>query len=103
VLLLKLEHFNPIVQELDNVVEELEKIAVVNLLQHRSIISLVGNVQHSSLILEKVHLFSPLEERLIAFLLFIYFPSNNMYILRSGIQCVPEEQDQCADDLSRSI
>ncbi|XP_028076976.1 aspartokinase 2, chloroplastic-like isoform X2 [Camellia sinensis] len=41
-------------QELDNVVEELEKIAVVNLLQHRSIISLIGNVQRSSLILEKV-------------------------------------------------
>ncbi|KAM7251919.1 hypothetical protein ACFE04_023802 [Oxalis oulophora] len=41
-------------QELDHVVEELEKIAVVNLLQHRSIISLIGNVQKSSLILEKV-------------------------------------------------
>ncbi|XP_052187682.1 aspartokinase 1, chloroplastic-like isoform X2 [Diospyros lotus] len=41
-------------QELDNVVEELEKIAVVNLLQRRSIISLIGNVQRSSLILEKV-------------------------------------------------
>ncbi|KAG6621775.1 hypothetical protein I3842_Q002200 [Carya illinoinensis] len=40
-------------QELDHVVEELEKIAVVNLLQHRSIISLIGNVQKSSLILEK--------------------------------------------------
>ncbi|XP_062014831.1 aspartokinase 2, chloroplastic-like [Rosa rugosa] len=42
--------------ELDHVVEELEKIAVVNLLQHRSIISLIGNVQKSSLILEKVSL-----------------------------------------------
>lgn len=41
-------------QELDHVVEELEKIAIVNLLQHRSIISLIGNVQRSSLILEKV-------------------------------------------------
>ncbi|KAH8489396.1 hypothetical protein H0E87_024858 [Populus deltoides] len=41
-------------QELDHVVEELERIAVVNLLQHRSIISLIGNVQRSSLILEKV-------------------------------------------------
>ncbi|KAG5520529.1 hypothetical protein RHGRI_033193 [Rhododendron griersonianum] len=41
-------------EELDHVVEELEKIAVVNLLQHRSIISLIGNVQRSSLILEKV-------------------------------------------------
>ncbi|KAF8400061.1 hypothetical protein HHK36_015936 [Tetracentron sinense] len=39
--------------ELDHVVEELEKIAVVNLLQRRSIISLIGNVQRSSLILEK--------------------------------------------------
>ncbi|XP_042502013.1 aspartokinase 2, chloroplastic-like isoform X1 [Macadamia integrifolia] len=39
--------------ELDHVVEELEKIAVVHLLQHRSIISLIGNVQRSSLILEK--------------------------------------------------
>ncbi|XP_039061812.1 aspartokinase 2, chloroplastic-like isoform X1 [Hibiscus syriacus] len=39
--------------ELDHVVEELERIAVVNLLQHRSIISLIGNVQRSSLILEK--------------------------------------------------
>ncbi|GFY99922.1 aspartate kinase 1 [Actinidia rufa] len=43
-------------QELDHVVEELEKIAVVNLLQHRSIISLIGNVQRSSLILEKVNI-----------------------------------------------
>ena len=41
-------------QELDYVVEELEKIAVVHLLQNRSIISLIGNVQKSSLILEKV-------------------------------------------------
>lgn len=41
-------------QELDNVEEELEKIALVNLLQHRAIISLIGNVQRSSLILEKV-------------------------------------------------
>ncbi|XP_048607910.1 aspartokinase 2, chloroplastic isoform X2 [Brassica napus] len=40
--------------ELDHVVEELEKIAVVKLLQRRSIISLIGNVQKSSLILEKV-------------------------------------------------
>ncbi|KAK8710323.1 hypothetical protein V6N13_145653 [Hibiscus sabdariffa] len=40
-------------QELDHVVEELKKIAVVNLLQHRSIISLIGNVKRSSLILEK--------------------------------------------------
>ncbi|XP_027350809.1 aspartokinase 1, chloroplastic-like isoform X2 [Abrus precatorius] len=40
-------------QELDFVVEELEKIAVVNLLKSRSIISLIGNVQRSSLILEK--------------------------------------------------
>ncbi|XP_038678616.1 aspartokinase 2, chloroplastic-like isoform X1 [Tripterygium wilfordii] len=39
--------------ELDHVVEELEKIAIVNLLQRRSIISLIGNVQRSSLILEK--------------------------------------------------
>ncbi|XP_022939631.1 aspartokinase 2, chloroplastic-like isoform X2 [Cucurbita moschata] len=45
-------------QELDHVVEELEKIAVVKLLQHRSIISLIGNVQRSSLILEKAfHVF----------------------------------------------
>lgn len=41
-------------QELDNVEEELEKIAHVKLLQNRSIISLIGNVQRSSLILEKV-------------------------------------------------
>ncbi|XP_057437593.1 aspartokinase 2, chloroplastic-like [Lotus japonicus] len=40
-------------QELDYVVEELEKIAVVKLLKNRSIISLIGNVQRSSLILEK--------------------------------------------------
>lgn len=45
-------------QELDHVVEELEKIAVVNLHQQRSIISLIGNVQRSSFILEKVfHVF----------------------------------------------
>jgi hypothetical protein len=47
-------------QELDHVVEELEKIAVVNLLQNRSIISLIGNVQKSSLILEKVLYYAPL-------------------------------------------
>lgn len=41
-------------QELDHVVEELEKIAVVDLQQNKSIISLIGNVQMSSLILEKV-------------------------------------------------
>ncbi|TQD77947.1 hypothetical protein C1H46_036480 [Malus baccata] len=40
-------------QELDHMEQELEKIAFVNLLQHRSIISLIGNVQYSSLILEK--------------------------------------------------
>uniref|UniRef100_A0A2P2J9E5 Aspartokinase n=1 Tax=Rhizophora mucronata TaxID=61149 RepID=A0A2P2J9E5_RHIMU len=40
-------------QELDHMVEELEKIAFVNLLQHMSIISLIGNVQRSSLVLEK--------------------------------------------------
>nr|GME09164.1 aspartokinase 2, chloroplastic isoform X2 [Ipomoea batatas] len=40
-------------EELDHVVEELGKIAVVNLLPHKSIISLIGNVQCSSLILEK--------------------------------------------------
>jgi len=40
-------------QELDHVVEELENFAVVHLLQRRSIISLIGNVQRSSLILEK--------------------------------------------------
>ncbi|GLT27158.1 hypothetical protein SLA2020_021820 [Shorea laevis] len=40
-------------QELDHLVKELKKIAVVNLLQHRCIISLIGNVQRSSLILEK--------------------------------------------------
>jgi aspartate kinase len=37
-------------------VEELEKIAVVKLLQNRSIISLIGNVERSSLILEKVYI-----------------------------------------------
>ena len=36
--------------------EELEKISVVRLLQGRSIISLIGNVQRSSLILERVFL-----------------------------------------------
>ncbi|XP_047962649.1 aspartokinase 1, chloroplastic-like isoform X2 [Salvia hispanica] len=40
-------------QELDRVVEELGKIAVVKLLPQRSIISLIGNIQYSSLILEK--------------------------------------------------
>ncbi|KAM5568340.1 aspartokinase 1, chloroplastic [Rosa sericea] len=40
-------------QELDKMEEELAKIAYVNLLQKRSIISLIGNVQYSSLILEK--------------------------------------------------
>jgi hypothetical protein len=41
-----------IFQELDHVVEELEKIAIVRLLQQRAIISLIGNVEQSSLILE---------------------------------------------------
>lgn len=52
-------HFSVLVeQELDHVVEELGKIAVVNLLPHKSIISLIGNVQCSSLILEKVPVIS---------------------------------------------
>ena len=34
--------------------QELEKIAAVNLLRHRAIISLIGNVQRLSLIIEKV-------------------------------------------------
>ncbi|CAI5511747.1 unnamed protein product [Closterium sp. Naga37s-1] len=41
-------------QELDKMVEELEQVAVVKLLQRRSIISLIGNVSRSSVILEKV-------------------------------------------------
>ncbi|KAH7281692.1 hypothetical protein KP509_36G058700 [Ceratopteris richardii] len=41
-------------QELDHMVKELEKIAVVKLLRKRAIISLIGNVERSSLILEKV-------------------------------------------------
>lgn len=40
--------------ELDHMVQELEKIAVVKLLQKRAIISLIGNVERSSFILEKV-------------------------------------------------
>ncbi|XP_051116493.1 aspartokinase 2, chloroplastic-like [Andrographis paniculata] len=40
-------------QELDRVTEKLGKIAVVKLLPRRSIISLIGNVHQSSLILEK--------------------------------------------------
>ncbi|KAL5660140.1 hypothetical protein ACJX0J_027265, partial [Zea mays] len=40
--------------ELDHVVEELEKIAIVRLLQQRAIISLIGNVEQSSLILQKM-------------------------------------------------
>lgn len=39
--------------ELDNVVEELQKFAVVHLLQDRSLISLIGNAQMAPLILEK--------------------------------------------------
>ncbi|MCO5555093.1 hypothetical protein L7F22_008633 [Adiantum nelumboides] len=42
-------------QELDHMVQELEKIAVVKLLQKRAIISLIGNVERSSFILEKVY------------------------------------------------
>ncbi|CAM6084020.1 unnamed protein product [Calypogeia fissa] len=40
-------------QELDRMVEELAKIASVKLVRKRSIISLIGNVQRSSFILEK--------------------------------------------------
>lgn len=40
-------------QELDNVVEEFKKIAVVGVLQHRSVISLIGNAQKLHFILEK--------------------------------------------------
>eukprot|EP00250_Pteridium_aquilinum_P016350 c23061_g1_i1 orf=1663-3459(-) len=40
--------------ELDHMVQELENIAFVKLLQKRSIISLIGNVERSSSILEKV-------------------------------------------------
>ena len=42
-------------QELDHMVEELENIAIVKLLRNRSILSLIGNVERSSLILEKVY------------------------------------------------
>lgn len=52
----------PLLQELDHVVEELEKIAVVNLAKGRAIISLIGNVQHSSLILERVKIFTSLKD-----------------------------------------
>lgn len=41
-------------QELDNMVDKLKSIAMVRLLQKRSIISLIGNVRKSSEILEKV-------------------------------------------------
>ncbi|GAB4848631.1 Adenylate kinase 2, mitochondrial [Ancistrocladus abbreviatus] len=41
-------------QEFDHMVEELKKVAVVKLVRQRSIISLIGNVQRSSMILEKV-------------------------------------------------
>ncbi|CAI5495042.1 unnamed protein product [Closterium sp. Naga37s-1] len=41
-------------QELEKMVEALEQVAVVKLLQRRSIISLIGNVARSSVILEKV-------------------------------------------------
>ncbi|CAK7336060.1 unnamed protein product [Dovyalis caffra] len=51
-----LGQFGFLAKELDNVVQELEKVAIVNLLQQRSIISLIGNIQHSSLILEKVNI-----------------------------------------------
>lgn len=43
-------------QGLDNVVEELKKIASVDLLQHRSVISLIGNTQMATLILQKVRI-----------------------------------------------
>ena len=43
-------------QELDHMVEELENIAIVKLLRNRSILSLIGNVERSSLILEKVYI-----------------------------------------------
>ncbi|XP_002992028.2 aspartokinase 2, chloroplastic [Selaginella moellendorffii] len=46
--------------ELDNMVTKLRKIAKVKLLQKRSIISLIGNVERSSLVLKKV--FSVFEE-----------------------------------------
>lgn len=104
-LSLKLKNFYIIEQELDHVVEELEKIAVVNLLQHRSIISLIGNVQHSSLILEKVRLFCVGNEHCQNLLSsFAIFLLTILFILCcSGIQCVSEEQHQCTDDLPRSI
>ncbi|GAB2257938.1 hypothetical protein Droror1_Dr00014098 [Drosera rotundifolia] len=41
-------------QELDQLSKKLEEVAVVNLVQNRAIISLIGNVQKSSLVLEKV-------------------------------------------------
>lgn len=54
-------------------VEELEKIAVVNLLQRRSIISLIGNVQRSSLILEKV------SDQSFLFIIFFFLNLNFLY------------------------
>ncbi|GAB2220730.1 hypothetical protein Droror1_Dr00008400 [Drosera rotundifolia] len=40
--------------ELDQLSKKLEEVAVVNLMQRRAIISLIGNIQKLSLILEKV-------------------------------------------------
>jgi hypothetical protein len=49
------QSFVPIIwQELDTVVEELQKISVVNRLKERSVISLIGNTQMSAIILVKV-------------------------------------------------
>lgn len=60
-------------------VEELEKIAVVHLLQHRSIISLIGNVQRSSLILEKVGSYLLTKAKFFSF--YVFYELSNTFLL----------------------
>ena len=91
--------FVPCKQELDHVVEELEKIAVVNLAKGRAIISLIGNVQHSSLILERVrsHLLDGSSHRVTNISKYIFFK------LLTGVSCSLDQRHQCPDDITRSI
>ena len=103
-----------LVQELDNVEEELEKIALVKLLQHRSIISLIGNVQRSSLILEKVlHLHTHFSRDYWTRFYFLCHSFPNFFgpplLFKwstnsvAGIPCSSDKRRQRPNDLTRGI
>lgn len=80
----------------------------MNLSKGRAIISLIGNVQHSSLILERVRSY------LLPRLLQVYHkercicsPASQLFVFffnfGTGVSCSLDQRYQCPDDITRSI